>query len=136
MSNASEIEVFGTKTTVYNLKKSEISYILNAKQYIINTDAMRKEYNFLNRKMMAQMHHYRQDGDFQSKNINLNFEKAYEYNGNLVFENVFFKYKEDSLRAKECFYELQMLTCNKIKYFQGSNIIKTKLSASFDSTSF
>lgn len=136
VSNASDIEVFGTKTTVYNLKSSEVSYIINAKAYIFNSDAIRKEYNFFNRKVMAQIYHYRHDGDFRSQNINLTFEKAYQYDGDLVFENVLFKYKEDLLRAKECYYESKKLTCNKIKYFQGDDIIKTKLSKTFDSTSF
>lgn len=136
MSNASEIEVFGTKTTLYNLKSSEVSYILNAKAYILNSDAIRKEYNFFNRKMIAQMYHYHHDGDFKSQNINLTFEKSYKYDGSLVFENAFFLYQEVLVKAKECFYEHKKLTCNKIKYFQDNHIIKTKLSETFDSTSF
>lgn len=135
MSNASEIEVFGTKTTLYNLKSSEVSYIINAKAYTLNSDAIRKEYNFFNRKMMAQMYHYRHDGDFQSQNINLTFEKAYKYDGSLVFENVVFKDNDVVIKAKECFYEHKKLTCNKIKYFQENHIIKTKLSQSFEITS-
>lgn len=136
MSNASEIEMFGTKTTLYTPKNHGVSYVLNAKYYVLNIDAIRKEYRFFNRKAVAKKYHYRQEGDFQSKNINLNFERAYKYDGNFIFENATFRASEDLLRVKECSYGHEKLTCKKIKYLQNNTITKTRLNETFYTTLF
>lgn len=131
VSYASSIEVYGTKSTFYNLQTQKRSYSIVAKEYIIKTEAIQKEYNYFNRKEVARTYHYRKDGVLKTDNKELFFDKAYFVDNSLVCENSRLVVDEEELKAKECSYKDNKLTCNKIRFFKDGKIVRTKLTHTF-----
>lgn len=131
VSYASSIEVYGTKSTLYNLRTQKTTYSIRAKEYIIKTEAIQKEYNYFNRRQIAQAYHYRKDGVLNVDNKELFFDKAYLVDNVLICENSRLVVDEEELKAKECSYKDNKLTCNKIRFFKDGKIVRTKLTHTF-----
>ena len=131
VSYASSIEVYGTKSTFYNLRTQKRSYSIVAEHYIINTEAIRKEYNYFNRKAIAQAYHYRKNGVLKLTHKEVFFNKAYFFDGSLICENSTFTMDGEELKAKECLYKDNQLTCNKVRFFKDGKIVRTKLTYTF-----
>jgi hypothetical protein len=127
VSNASVIEAFGTKTTKFDLKSGKISYILEAKYLYKNYEEIKKRYNFFNRKVMAKRYDYLQNGCFLTEDMKLNFKKSYKYDGKLIFEKVNFTNNLDKIKARECSYKANTLTCKGVWYLKDGLVVKTKI---------
>lgn len=131
VSYASTIEVYGTKSTIYNLQTQKRSYSIVAKEYIIDIDALKKEYNYFNRKEIVRAYHYRRDGILIISGMEVLFDRAYYFDGSLICENSIFWVDGEQLKARECSYKDEKLTCKKIRYIKNGNVVKTKMIHSF-----
>ncbi len=99
--------------------KLALSHIIKATSKTVDLKLLRK-INFFNRKNIIANSIYYQNGTFYKKNIKIDFEKAYFYEGIFYMQNCYGKYQDGFIKSKTASYynnqiEFQNLILKKEK---------------------
>lgn len=105
----------------YHYIKNKLSFILEAKQKTINPKLLKKMHLFNRKKIMSEAMFYT-EGTLFTKNINISFERAYFFEGNIYMQDCYSKDKNATIKARNAVYTKDFIEYKNLKLDKSNKI--------------
>ena len=79
-------------------------YLIQAEKKVINYKKLRKMNLFNRKKIISEASSY-QNGSFKNKQIEIDFAKAYFYEGDFYMQDCYCNYRNGTIKAKDAVYK-------------------------------
>jgi len=129
--------IYASKLTLTNIQEREFDkkglvYLIKAHKKEMDFEKLRHFHIFNRQKYVSEAIHY-MNGTLHKKNIRVDFEYAYFYEGNLYMKNCYAIYKNGNIKSKSAIYKQDYIEFHKLIlkeknkiYHKFKYIFKTK----------